>query len=311
MNKETMTVEAVDEMKELAAVESIDELKEYNSLAEVTKRAISNTLKLMNGKYGGGFYVKYLMDEGTCYGWLNLVVVYPDGTCKSIILYKNWFRETDTEEGNGVYNPPKEKPIKGGRYVDWDGDPRADNYVSLAMYETPQMPIPARTIWAMILEYYEKIPIVKISQSSSIEQLVTDLQEWAEAQSNEHDQGFMSDESRFYVTPDDFRKIVEENGWTVSQARTELDMQGLFDKDAKTRGYQKTKRVGNATKRFYVIRKTTVGTNQIPKSLADVTYKTAFKGRLEKEIEYLKADNMDLVKKYNDLAAKIDGEMII
>lgn len=248
-------------------------LSEYTALTLSVKRAIRNTLKIMDGKYGGGFYIKYIMDMGTCYSWLNLIIVYPDGNYKSVILYKNYFREADIEGSNGVYTPPKNNgPKKTYTKVYWDGNEKLERYTSLEQYEIPQMPIPARGIWQRIYENSSKIPVVKMNQTATLDQLVAELREWAKEASNGENQGFMDDANRSYVDTEEFRKIVENNGWSVSRARLELDMQGLLEKDSNTKGYQKTKRVGTTTRRFYVIRKDTDMEDIPPKSLENTKY---------------------------------------
>lgn len=298
------TTEATSKVEEQATTEV--------TYPDSTKRAIQNTLKVMEGRCGGGFYVKYIMDEGTCYGWLNLVIVYPDGSYKSIILYKNCFKEADTESGNGVYHQSEaeRKAYKKGypMFNPWDGPAELNNFTSMAMYETPQMPIPAITIWKRIIEHYHLIPIVKVNQTSSLEQLLDELQACAEEKSKEYGQGFMNDNDRFYIATEEFRNIVEANGWVVSQARVQMDMQGLFDKDSGTRGYQKSKRVGGEVKRFYVVKKNPTPAIVVPRTLPDVKFDRGYKTSTEKNIERLNKENKELVDKYNGLVQKYDPE---
>jgi len=257
---------------EMAPASANQTLSEYESLPPSTKRAIRNTIKIMNGLKGGGFYVKYIMDMGTCYTWLNLIIVYPDGAYKSIILYKNYLKEADIENSNGVYTPSPNTSKKGYTRIYWDSDERLEHYSSLKQYETSQMPIPANVIWKRIFCNSSKIPVVKMNQTATLDQLVAELREWAKEASNRENQGFMDDANRSYIDAEDFRKIVESNGWRVSQARIELDMQGLFEKDSGTKGYQKTKRVGTEIKRFYVIRKDTDIADTPPESLENIEF---------------------------------------
>ncbi len=281
-----------------------DEVKA--SYPDSTMRAIQNTLKLMDGQYGGGFFIKFIMDVGTCYGWLNLIIVYPDGCCKSIVMFKNCMRETDTESSNGVYqNPNKPRKNTYKLFNVWDGPDMLNNYDSLTEYETPTMTIPETVIWKKIVENYSKIPIVKINQTSSLEQLLEELCSCAAERAKEYGQGFMDEPDRCYISTEDFREVVEANGWNVSQARTQLDLQGLFDKDTGTRGYQKSKRIGNEVKRFYAIKKRpSSGEGVLPKSLRDTKYDPGYLTKSEKERKQLQREVRELTDKYNDLLQK-------
>lgn len=288
-------------------------MAEYASYGRYTKYAIRDSLLLMRGLKGGGFYVKFIQDAGTCYGWLNLIIVYPDGTFKSILSYKNFLKEADTEQNNGVYIAPEVKKPKGYyTYVDWDGHAPENigNYSSLEQYATTQMPIPEKALWHKILEHYWKIPVVKVAQTASIEQLVAELQEWAEIHSNDLNQGFLDEKDRFYVTPEAFEEIVKSNHWYVSKAKVELDVLGIFDKDPSSKGYQKSKRVGREVKRFYALKKNPFDVPTRPAAVDDVKFRSGYeawaerdrKKREEREQEY-----RDLVAKYNSLAAKVEG----
>lgn len=279
---------------------------------ESTLRAIQNSLKLMVGKYGGAFYVKYLMDEGTCYGWLDLIVVYPDGAYKSIILFKNSFRETDTESGNGVYREKttetKTATKKTKLFPPWVGPDELNSFVPMMEYETPTMKIPEVTIWKKILENFDAIPITKINQTATLEQLLDELQTCAAERAKEYGQGFMDDTNQYYISSEDFREIIEANGWNVSQARTQMDMMGLFEKDSGTRGYQKSKRVGGEIKRFYVVRKNPAPVTVVPKSLKNTEYSKFYKTEAEEQMDSLRMENRELVDKYNAILLKYDPE---
>jgi len=286
---------------------------DYSIYSPLAKLAIQNTLMIMAGKYGGGFFVKFIQDEGTSYGWLCFTIVYPDGSYKTIQLFKNYFGETDTESSNGVWKPSSKdtnKGAKGYARIDWDGPPNAENYAPLDAYTTPRMPIPAKEIWKKILEHYNAIPIVKISQTANIEQLITEIELWAEENAKEYGQGFVNSEKECYITAEAFRDIVEQHGWNFGRARTELDLLGLFVKDNSTRGYQKAKRVGGTVKRFYAIRKDIAKAVNPPKLLEDIEYNCNYKTEEERRIARLEHERNKYVEKYNGLATKTGNDII-
>ncbi len=59
---------------------------------------LSNALKLMDGKYGGAFYVRYICDTGRGCGWLQLVIEYPTGMVQTQLLCKNVCKISTYEE---------------------------------------------------------------------------------------------------------------------------------------------------------------------------------------------------------------------
>lgn len=263
--------------------------------------AIRNTLKLMDGQNGGAFYVCYVMDEIKMYGWLRLTIVYPDNSYKAVILYKNSFRETDTEN-DGVYKAP---PTPKGCYTSLDKD-ILDDYVSFPQYETPTMPIPARTLWRKIQENYSSIPIVKIQQAGSLGQIYFELAQRATEYAQKSGQEFMDAESEFYVPAGDFRAIIEDNGWTVNEARTTFDSVGLLKKDKATNSYQKSKHIKGRYVRFYVFKKSVPLSGNDPVPLEDTTYVGGgFQTKEEKTIKHLETAQKVLLNKYNKLAEQV------
>lgn len=287
---------------------------DYDTYSSLAKLAIQNSLMLMAGKYGGGFFINYVQDEGTAYGWYNFTIVYPDGSHKTLQLYKNHFTVTDVDHGNGVWVPAPKSEYKKGRgytYVDWDGPPNAENFSSMAAYETPQMLIPAKSIWRKILENSEKIPIVKISNTANIEQLLAEIQAWAEEESMEYGKGFVNTAKECYITKEAFQEIVEQNGWNFSRAKTEFDTLGLFVKDNTTKGYQKSKRIGSETKRFYVIRKDILKAADPPKLLGDVTFNWSYKTDEEKKIEQLREERDKYIRMFNELSDRAGFDDVI
>lgn len=332
VNTDSVSVEQTTENKEVTTNQNvIPTLEEalgngevpqlpadYMNYSPLAKLAIQGSLMIMEGKYGGGFFVKFIQDVGTAYGWLNLIIVYPDGDYKAIQLYKTECKETDTESSNGVSvlnsetvtkGTSKKKDAKGYARVDWKGEdlegyPNTEKVNPLDAYTTPKMPIPTRELWKKILDHYKDIPIVKISQTASIEKLLEDIQVCAEEDAKAYGNGFVNGEKEWYIQASRFREIVENNGWNLSRARTEFDLLGLFVKDNVAHSYQKVKRVGNDLKRFYVIRKTVIESSTPPKMLDDVEFTRNYKTTEERKIATLEWKVKDCIKKYNILAEK-------
>lgn len=215
------------------------------------KYATANTLKLMAGKFGGGFYVNYLQDEGSKTGHLNLVIVYPDNQYKRIYLAKNTFKMVDAdsdgvetaESKGGICTPKLAESLKIG------------DFRILEKYETPRMPIPSKALWKQIISNYDKIPVVAIGTTDSIDGIYWELFNIASEEGR-------VDGIRFLVTKEEMEEVAADNGMTLSQLRTELDLMGLFIKDKPqvkggkviTSSYQFTKKVDGVNVRFYAIK---------------------------------------------------------
>lgn len=225
-----------------------------------------NSLKIMDGKFGGGFYVKYLQDEGSKTGFLQLIIEYPDMQCKTVLLCKNVFKEASCEsDGIGTIekgtgeNATTLTPLRSSSFKDGD-------YRILEKYETPQMPIPAQALWKQIIDNYHRIPLTSIYKTEGVEGMYWELYRIARSKSEGYSSGtvLFENEVRFLVDKDEMEKVAAENGYTLAQLRTELNLLGLLIKDkgstAKSgkcyNSYQLTKKVDGDTKRFYALKKT-------------------------------------------------------
>lgn len=69
----------------------LPENEEAEAIGETTnifnRRMLSNSLKIMNGKFGGGFYVNYQFDKMNGFGCLKLMLECPDGEVFVIPIY--------------------------------------------------------------------------------------------------------------------------------------------------------------------------------------------------------------------------------
>lgn len=258
-------------------------------------------LKLMKGKCGGGFYTRYLQDDTTKIGWLQLVIEYPDDTCKAVTLYKNAFREATFDSDGFLQN---EKSSNARCVTEWDTGKLGNPYI-LEKYASPNMPIPGQVLWDKIRENYENIPVVKINQTSPLEEVYQELIEAAGELSKTNGNEFMKKEDRCYIPKDLFDKIAEENKFNADDLKNNFDLMGLLVKDKGTKGFQYSKRVDGVKQRYYVLRKN-FGTQPSDVSKMencdDLEFMTKIKTKAEQEREKRNA----LIKRIGD-AIEEDG----
>lgn len=225
-----------------------------------TKYSIGNAKKIMNGKYGGAFYVNYLQDSGSKTGHLQLIIEYPDGQIKRVYLAKNCFKESE-DEGDGIAKIESDgKEITPTRETSLHmGDFRI-----LEKYETPKMPIPAKVIWKIIIDNYEKIPVQPVYKTEDFEGIYWKLYEIAVAECQTDISSNRQNEVRFLVTKNEMEEVAIENGYTLSELRKELNANGMLIKDKPRKNadgdilansYQLTKKINGKNERFYAIRK--------------------------------------------------------
>lgn len=256
---------------------AVDEDQLMENLPRISSAdvALRNSLKLMDGKYGGSFNVRYVQDDVQKYGWLELLIAYPDGSVKNVLLFKNAFRQTDIDS-NGVYrNTSKYSYINGDKDCDF-------SFVDF--YSAPDMPIPGRVLWNRIQENYARIPIVKIQRTRPLEAVYLELELLAATCAAGLGLEFMDTETCFYVTAKDFKKAAERSGWRQSDLCMEFDKAGLFLKD-KTGGYQKSKKVAGKHLHFYVLKKSIENEKIEPQTLEDVEFKTTEKTQVDRKAE--------------------------
>ncbi len=229
------------------------------------KYVVGNSLLLMRGKNGGSFNVRFLQDVGTKQGWLQLVIVYPNGLYKEVVLCTNVFKEAnlDTESIGVVEKTTNDKTdvitVERGNSLNY-GD-----YRMLEQYETPQMPIPAKALWKLIIDNYESIPVVKIYQNEDVEGIYWELYRLAHEAANSGNfcNTYRENDVRFLVTKEEMEKMALENGLTLSQLRTQFNLMGLLIKDKgstaesgkRYNSYQLTKKVDGRCERYYALKK--------------------------------------------------------
>lgn len=313
LNSENTTINTASESEQAvepaAAPVECETVQENNTTPLLTlnpnhsdeyKSAIRGAVKIMDGQYGGGFFARYMVDTGRMYSWLNLIIVYPDGLYKSITLFKNCLKETDTDNGNGVYTPDR----KHSFYID---DADLKNYVQFPQYETPHMPIPAQALWEKLVANKENIPYAYIRVSATVDEVYKALKDAAQEEATSYQKGFLVSNDRFLVDSKLFRETVESYGRTVSEVRTEFDLRGWFFKDKGTKGFQISKVVDGERKRFYAIRSELPTTGAEPTSLEDTTYQyQGPKSKLKNELAKKDAEIMRLTGKCNQAVYELN-----
>lgn len=218
---------------------------------------LDNTLKLMDGKFGGGFYVRYIYDIGRGCGWLQLLIEYPTGTVQTQLLCKNVCKATSYEEdGLGEVEGISydrlcsgEKTIFKPHLAD---SLRNGLYDIVRVYERPDMPIPMKAIWQRIVENNADIPVMELSVKCSLQDVYDALIERAETL-------IERDISRIgkgcvLLTKKEVEDTVSELGYSLQEIRTEFAVRGLWVTDKNSGSYQKTKKLNGATKRFYALK---------------------------------------------------------
>lgn len=249
-----MNNENLIEKKELP--EAVEE-SEVSQEVAVNNNVLGNTLLLMQGKYGGGFHVRYIYDRGTGHGWLQLVIVYPTGTIKTQLLCKNVckcssYEEDGLGEVEGVSYAHKEsgelKVFKPPIY----GSQEHGMYNILRAYERPDMPIPMSSIWQRIVENYDKIPIVELVVKSSLRDVYESLVELGENLIQRDITRAAKD--CILLTKAEVEEVASKMGYSLAEVRAEFALRGLWATDKNFGSYQKTKKIGGVNRRFYALR---------------------------------------------------------
>ena len=269
---------------------------------------LDNTLKLMDGKFGGGFYVRYIYDIGRGCGWLQLLIEYPTGTVQTQLLCKNVCKATSYEEdGLGEVEGISydrlcsgEKTIFKPHLAD---SLRNGLYDIVRVYERPDMPIPMKAIWQRIVENNADIPVTELSVKCSLQDVYDALIERAETL-------IEGDISRMgkgcvLLTKKEVEDTVSELGYSLQEIRTEFAVRGLWVTDKNSGGYQKTKKLNGATKRFYAL-KTELTTPKVAggKVVENVDYtenvpptqESAEINKLEQELASMKEQRNELAQ---------------
>lgn len=298
----------MEEVKNNALLESETQgaIDETINVLGVQTGVLSNALKLMEGKYGGAFYVRYICDTGRGCGWLQLIIEYPTGMVQTQLLCKNVCKVSTYEE-NGlgeVEGISYDRYIRGEKTVykpHITDSMRSGFYDSMRVYERPNMPIPMKVLWQRIVENYAEIPAVELAIKSSIQDVYEALRDYG-------DDIIQRDVTRLgngYVllTKTEVEQIVTEMGYSLQEVRTEFALRGLWVTDKNTGGYQKTRKVDKKNCRFYALKtELPSGKGAECKAVDNVAYEEIVPHTKESaEIEELKSELAKMKKQRDDM----------
>jgi len=271
-----------------------------------TKRMISNSLKLMNGKFGGGFYIKFVQDYVKKVGWLMLILVYPDDSYKAITLYKNALSETEIGGECMAEEQPLKKGVKEAPKVSWDGKsqpPIFNDFIGIPLrhcdiqgilkYSSPDMPIPVSALWKLIMDNYRRIPKEYVYETGSNEAIYREMEYRSKEASEQEGFEFMFEESRFYVPSKCFNDVILEHGRKVSEVRSEFNVAGAFIRND-DKSYQLPKKLGGELVRYYVFNRKSKKEVKEPESLESLEYQTEVQTSGEKMESELRREIEDL-----------------
>lgn len=209
----------------------------------------ATALKLMNGKYGGEFLVRYLYDIPTSMGWLELIMVYPTGEINKKLLKKNMpkkvlWKDSGVEAvgtGNDAFLPD----IKHSRY-------NAPNGLFME-FSRPDFPIPFRTLWRKIVENYDKIPIVPIRAGWSVEDLYEELLDLGIL--NAEKNPALRNLEYVLLKREEITEVGTDFGLDFVTIRGEFASKGWWVVDKGSGGYQKSVKINGKKERYYALKR--------------------------------------------------------
>lgn len=221
---------------------------------------LENSLKIMSGKFGGGFYISYRFNRMNGFGCLKLIFQYPDGNVFAIPVCKNVGKPIDTEdEKNGVGTALKEVGPDAPPYIRNSRKKIAPQISSMKyyvksdafiQYERPDFPIPIKEIWKRIAELWEKIPIENWCGKFSPAEVYQALLEVGESKAEPY-----KEEAVVLLTRSEIEKVAEEMGYDFLEIRNEFESRKLWKKDRNSLGYQYSKKINGKVERFYALKK--------------------------------------------------------
>lgn len=221
----------------------------------ITKRDSNKFLKIMNGKYAGGFYGRILFDASRGFSFIEFMIEYPDGNRVSVIINKNVCIESNIE-GEGI-TKVKRQVVTGNisktKAVDllpnmMEGYNYGD-YEAFKKYERVDMPIPMEVLWEEIINKYNRLPMKVINSSPTL----NDLYDIIEAFGDRKD-SIYRDDLGYYFNRDEMIEICEQANTNIIVIRQLLDSRGLLDKDNNSKGYTKSKKINGKKENLYHIR---------------------------------------------------------
>lgn len=213
-------------------------------------------MKIMNGQEGGAFFARLIIDSVRFASWVQLIIEYPDGDRAEVLLNHNMCTEA-TYDGNGIdyanvqYQTKKLNKVVGNMQVpSIYGGYNYGRYDEFKKYERPDMPIPMAAVWERIIKYYKELPIKKIRTAFSLAEAYEDLIAIGEKKDSEY-----RDAIGYFLDKAEMLQVCNDYGIDLGRLRRELDVKGVLDKDATTKGYQKSKKIKGIKGNYYHIRR--------------------------------------------------------
>ncbi len=253
----------------LTVIQSCPDLEECAAAIHgvINTALLHNSLKIMEGKSGGGFFAQYVFDNSCGKGYIRLLLQYPDGAVVPVPLCKNLCRLA-TDDNDGVETVPERYPKEFGRTLGGTiikgsfvtpmvkggvENSSYKDYSRFIKYERPDFKIPMDVIWKRIIELWEELPIITTNKAVDIEEIYMSLLTVG-LDKAERDKQF-ADMHGVYLTRAEIEDTVLEFGATFNDIRRVFENRNLWLKDSNTAGYQYTKRVSGKLERFYKLRK--------------------------------------------------------
>ncbi len=232
---------------------------------------LDGSCKIMEGKFGGGFYVRYRFEKNTGTGHIELLLQYPDGIVIPVLLCKNVCKIADiNSDGIGKTKPiipDKDMKLifemeeKKGKILkeiipnleEAVSHSSFSDYREFIRYERPDFPIPIKVLWKKIIENWEHLPIATWNRDAFLDDVYGTLLAFGENKANDNPQ--LADKTGVYLTKSEIEDVLSDFGYDFKEIRRIFDTRNLWLKDSATAGYQFTKKIDGKNIRFYKLRK--------------------------------------------------------
>lgn len=224
------------------------------------RRMLANSLKIMEGKFGGGFYVNYQFDKTNGFGFIKLILEYPDGDVFAIPVCKNVCKPIETDdERNGVARAKEVVSVDAPPHIrnnrkeitpkisDMKYYAKSDAFVK---YERPDFPIPIEVIWKRIAELWEKIPVENWCGTFTYAEVYQALLDLGESKAEQY-----KEEMFVLLTRKEIEEVAEEMGYDFLTIRNVFEGRKLWKRDKNSLGYQYSKKMSGKLERFYALKK--------------------------------------------------------
>ena len=252
-------------------MEKVTKNEKVFTCSSVNELLLDGSCKIMEGKFGGGFYVRYRFEKNTGTGHIELLLQYPDGIVIPVLLCKNICQIADmNSDGIG-----KSKPIipdksmqsifemqeKNGKILkvivptvkEAVAYSSYNDYSEFIKYERPDFPIPMKVIWEKIIENWERLPIATWNRDVFLDDVYGALLAFGEDKAEGNPQ--LADQFGVYLTKSEIEDVLSEFGYEFKDIRRIFDSRNFWIKDTTTAGYQFTKKIDGKNIRFYILRK--------------------------------------------------------